>query len=67
MDTTEHSAVIEAEGLVASGFASGTTWDCPCGVEPPSTGQTTMPVRTIVSTREPWCPFCKRPYEERLR
>lgn len=37
-------------------------WECPCGTEKPKPGARTVPVRTIVSLREPWCPFCKKPY-----
>ena len=38
-------------------------WECPCGHEPPRTGQTTTPVRTLVSLREPHCPFCGKAFQ----
>ena len=34
-------------------------WECPCGREP---GRSTRPVRTVVSLREPACPFCGRAF-----
>jgi hypothetical protein len=42
-------------------------WECPCGTEPPKRGRAATPVRTIVSLREPRCPFCNRPYKDEYR
>jgi hypothetical protein len=42
-------------------------WECPCGTEPPKHGRAATPVRTIVSLREPRCPFCNRPYKDEYR
>ncbi len=39
-------------------------WECPCGREEPRPESKTTPVRTIVSLREPWCPFCAREFRE---
>jgi hypothetical protein len=42
-------------------------WECPCGREPRTRGSSLTPVRTIVSLREPCCPFCGRAYREEYR
>jgi hypothetical protein len=42
-------------------------WECPCGDDPPPPGSTTTPVRTTVSLREPFCPFCGREYRQEYR
>lgn len=42
-------------------------WECPCGAEPPKHGSNVMPVRTLVSLREPHCPFCGRAYKDEYR
>ena len=39
-------------------------WECPCGREEPKRRARTVPVRTVVSLREPWCAFCKRAFRE---
>jgi hypothetical protein len=39
-------------------------WECPCGHDPPKKKGAARPERTIVSTREPHCPFCGREYRE---
>jgi hypothetical protein len=39
-------------------------WGCPCGREPPKRPGAPRPVRTLVSMREPSCPFCGRKYRE---
>jgi hypothetical protein len=36
------------------------SWECECGQEPPKPGRTATPTKTVVSGREPRCPFCKR-------
>ena len=41
-------------------------WACPCGEEPAKPGRAT-PVATLVSLREPVCPFCRRPFREEYR
>ena len=38
-------------------------WECPCGTEPTKHGKAAT-VRTIVSLREPRCPFCGKAYRE---
>jgi hypothetical protein len=38
-------------------------WACPCGDEPLE-GERLTPVGTLVSLREPVCPFCGRVYRE---
>ena len=35
-------------------------WECPCGRERPN-------ARTVVSLREPNCPFCGRAFKEEYR
>lgn len=42
-------------------------WECLCGREPPKRGSTVAPVQTIVSLREPRCPFCNRVYKDEYR
>jgi hypothetical protein len=42
-------------------------WECPCGAEPPKRGSNVAPVRTLVSLREPRCPFCGRAYKDEYR
>jgi hypothetical protein len=37
-------------------------WECPCGSEPPKRKDTSIPVRTVVSSREPVCVFCSHKY-----
>jgi hypothetical protein len=41
-----------------------THWECPCGHEEPKPHAKTSPVRTVVSLREPVCPFCGREFRE---
>jgi hypothetical protein len=45
----------------AAGVAA---WECPCGQDPPRPGTTASPVRTLVSSREPECPFCGRAFRD---
>jgi hypothetical protein len=42
-------------------------WLCPCGSEPPKPGSRTTPVATLVSLREPSCPFCGLTFAEEYR
>lgn len=44
-----------------------TAWECPCGTEPPKPGRITIPVRTLISLREPKCGFCGRAYSDEHR
>jgi hypothetical protein len=44
----------------------GSYWACPCGEEPAKPGGAT-PCGTIVSLREPFCPFCGRRFAEKFR
>ena len=41
-------------------------WSCPCGSEPLRRGRAT-PVATLVSLREPSCPFCDRRFRDEYR
>lgn len=77
MDADELHILLEAQELVEAGAAEWVTstgpaavesggWECPCGREEPKPGAQTVPVRTLVSLREPRCPFCSRSYEERI-
>jgi len=43
------------------------SWECPCGRAPAKPGSTTTPVRTVVSIREPACPFCGAGYKDEFR
>jgi hypothetical protein len=45
-------------------WAHGDDWECPCGLEPPKPGSTLAPTQTVVSLREPTCPFCGRKFRE---
>jgi hypothetical protein len=42
-------------------------WQCPSGILPPQGSSTARPVWTIVSLREPRCPFCGRAYRDEYR
>jgi hypothetical protein len=48
-------------------YVPAVVWECPCGKEPPGRWSTTTPVRTVVSLREPVCPFCGRRYQDEYR
>jgi hypothetical protein len=48
-------------------LSPATAWECPCGTAPPEPGATATPVRTVVSLREPECPFCGRRYRDAYR
>ncbi len=50
-----------------SGLDPASHWECPCGNEDPKSDATTTPVRTMVSLREPRCPFCHREYRPEYR
>jgi hypothetical protein len=56
---TEHGQIVDGVDCGA--------WECPCGQEAAEPGSTTRPVRTLVSLREPACPFCGGPFEKRYR
>jgi len=51
----------------SQGSFEADSWECPCGREEPAPGARTVPVRTLVSLREPRCPFCRREYEQRIQ
>jgi hypothetical protein len=42
-------------------------WECPCGREPAKNRNTATPIRTLVSLREPRCPFCNRRFKSEYR
>lgn len=42
----------------------GAHWACPCGDEPAKPGRA---CGTIVSLREPTCPFCGQSFKEKYR
>jgi hypothetical protein len=42
-------------------------WECPCGKEPPRRRHGATPVVTLVSLREPACPFCRQGFAEDYR
>jgi hypothetical protein len=42
-------------------------WECPCGTEPPKRSDGATPVVTLVSLREPACPFCGGGFDEEYR
>ena len=42
-------------------------WECPCGKEPPRRGSNLTPELTVVSLREPRCPFCGSAFREQYR
>jgi len=48
-------------------LSSADGWACPCGKEPPKSGSTATPVKTVISLRDPTCPFCGRNYEDEHR
>jgi hypothetical protein len=50
----------------AAGAPDWPHWACPCGSEPPKHGNA-KPVATLVSLREPTCPFCGRTFAEEYR
>ena len=74
LDRRELEIVLEAQALVELGLArwvdavphTAGLWECPCGREEPRPGATTTPVRTLVSLRELWCPFCGRTHSQRI-
>lgn len=54
------------EAAAGDVLAAAAHWVCPCGQEPPKRSGST-PVTTIVSLREPACPFCGRGFREEYR
>jgi hypothetical protein len=60
------SAVRES-GRAEYSDPSPDAWECPCGMEGPKRGALATPVRTLVSLREPVCPFCGRQYCDEYR
>jgi hypothetical protein len=52
---------------LASELTPASHWACPCGMEKPKPGQTTTPVRTVVSLIQPRCPFCGKAYRDEYR
>jgi hypothetical protein len=42
-------------------------WEYPCGTQPAKGSGAATPVRTVVSLREPHCPFCGRVYRDEYR
>lgn len=63
---SEADVIREAEQLVeaAVGAWLHTHWECPCGTESKNGAK---PMRTLVSLREPWCPFCGTTFREEYR
>jgi len=59
------SAYAREEPRVKDGPAA--VWECPCGKAPPKPGSTATPTRTLVSIREPRCPFCGAKFKEEYR
>lgn len=54
----------EAAGIE---LAASIAWECPCGKAPPCHPNAASPVRTLVSLREPSCPFCGTRYRDDYR
>jgi len=66
-ETSEEDVLREAEELVDAGQAhwvEGESWICPCGDETPKNSNGATLGKTIVSLREPVCPFCGRKFKE---
>jgi hypothetical protein len=49
------------------GSASIDYWECPCGNESQARPGEPAPAQTVISLREPACPFCKRTFKEEYR
>jgi hypothetical protein len=50
-----------------SADASGAWWECPCSSEPPRGSGGLTALGTVVSLREPHCPWCGCAYQEAYR
>jgi hypothetical protein len=64
---TVGGAVAPAVGLTVDRndlSTAGRWWECPCGSDPPKRPSAPTPVQTVISLREPRCPFCSRQYLE---
>ena len=44
--------------------ATNRWWECLCGTERPKHPDGPTPIRTIVTLREPRCPFCGHAYRK---
>jgi hypothetical protein len=59
MSDTERAG---GEQLSALSIPAGGCWSCPCGQAAPRSDRHARPVMTLVSLREPRCPFCGGKY-----
>jgi hypothetical protein len=64
----EEALLDDVHALIQEGVIEppASTWTCPCGTETPGAGAAT-PAGTVVSIREPKCPFCDRKYKPEYR
>jgi hypothetical protein len=57
----------EAQGEALVNTPARRWWECPCGTELAKRADGATPTRTIVSLREPRCPFCGGGYRDEFR